>query len=327
MRQNHIVRTDLLACPYCLEPLYYEYGTLGCAGCDRSFAIKDEIPCFAPPHDFYDAYAEEHCPYAVSPSGLKAVILRFLPFWSWREWQFWRHAVPRCNRLLDIGCGRGRQIFVERSSERVGFDGSVRFARDCTAHYDCVAVGRLPHLPFRSEIFDAVVSSHVIGHIPMEQKETLVREIARLVRPGGTTAHIIETDSNHPVVVAAKKYPETYHKQFIEQDGHVGLELAPRVLERFTRYGFRITGLRLVDAIIPSLQNFRKYLNHPDFGDLPGISELRRIDKWTRKNRTLTAVYEVGMGIFHRTVEQWMGRPERAQFILVSMIKTTKTEP
>jgi len=31
--------------------------------------------------------------------------------------------------------------------------------------------------------------------------------------------------------------------------------------------------------------------------------------------------YEVGMGVFHRTLEQWAGDPRRAQFIMISLVK------
>jgi SAM-dependent methyltransferase len=322
MSTSNGIRTDLLACPNCLHEFRHHRGVLACTGCDSCFPVSDGIPCFAPTNDFYDAYADEHCPYALSPSGLKGLILHFLPFWSWREWQFWRKVIPACNRLLDLGCGRGRQLFAERAKETVGFDSSLHFTRDCAAHYDTVAIGMLPKLPFNSGIFDAVVSSHLMGHISTEHKETMVAEIARTLRRGGITAHIIETDSNHPIVAAAKVHPETYRKQFIEQDGHIGLEPVPRVLERFERSGFRLLKLRLVDAILPSLQNFRKYLNHPDFSGLPGMTRLRRMNHWTTTNWMANAAYEVGMGIFHRTLEQWFGNPTYAQFILVAFVKS-----
>lgn len=317
----HALRIDLFACPQCGSDLRIDRERLSCTGCTNHFPVMNGIPCFAPTDEFYDAYADQHCPYALSPSGMKGVILRFLPFWSWREWQFWRRVVPSCSRLLDIGCGRGRQLFAERAQEAVGFDSSLRFARDCAANYDSVAVGTLPRLPFRSEIFDVVVSSHVMGHVPIEHKEALVEEIARTLRPGGTTVHIIETDSDHPVIVAAKAHPGSYRKQFIEQDGHIGLEPAAQVLARFKRHGIRLTEIRLVDAILPSLQNFRKYLDHHEFGKLPGVARLQRLNRWVTSSHMVNAAYEVGMGMFHRTVEQWLGNPEHAQFIFVSLVK------
>jgi len=35
--------------------------------------------------EFYERYVEEHVPYHRSPSGLKRLILSFLPYWSYRE--------------------------------------------------------------------------------------------------------------------------------------------------------------------------------------------------------------------------------------------------
>jgi ubiquinone/menaquinone biosynthesis C-methylase UbiE len=187
--------------------------------------------------------------------------------------------------------------------------------------FDSPILGDLPGLPFRSNYFDVVVSSHVLGHVPNKDKESLFAEINRVLKPGGLTAHIIETDSLHRVVKTAKKHPAVYQKQFIEQDGHIGLELAPTILKRFERNGFRLESLRLVDALVPSLQNFRKYLNHPGFENLPGVSTLRRLNKWEQRSRLVNFCYEIGMGCFHQTVEQWCGAPTNAQFIIGSWRK------
>jgi|GEM_PF-1722716 len=321
MSSPHSLRMDLFACPACHADLRANGDELMCGSCHQRFPLSDGIPCFSPSEGFYDSYAEEHCPFHLSPSGLKGAVLRALPFWSWREWRFWRQAIPSCHRLLDIGCGSGRQLFTERAEEPIGYDGGLQFARNCAKHYHATAVGQLPKLPFRSGIFDVVVSSHVIGHVALEQKDALISEISRVLRPGGITAHIIETDSEHPIIVAAKQDPETYRKQFIEQDGHIGLEKASRIIERFEKQGFKVTNLRLVDAILPSMQNYRKYLDHPKLSQIPGMARLRQINHWQTHSAIANACYEIGMGLFHQTIEQWMGRPDRAQFILVGFVK------
>lgn len=316
------VRADLLACPHCTGGLTADAGALVCAACDREYPIVDGIPCFAPTDSFYDSYADEHCPYHRSPQGLRRQVLKVLPFWSYREWKFLRRTVPRCHRLLDIGCGRGRELFADRADEIVGYDASLHFARDCARNYTVAAVGDLPDFPMPSAAFDAVVSSHLLGHVSAEHKEDVVAGIARVLRPGGVSVHIIETDSEHPMVVAAKQHPDTYRRQFVEQDGHIGLEPVPAVVQRFARHGLDMTGLRLVDAVTPSLLNFRKYFDHPDFGDVPGAAVYRRLERWESRSRVVNAAYEVGMGLFHQTVEQWIGDPRKAQFILIALEKT-----
>lgn len=307
----------LLVCPSCRSDLQDEERGLACSRCAEVYPIREGIPCFGVTDRFYDAYADEHAPFAASPAGVKGCVLRFLPFWSWREWRFWRSAVPPCERLLDCGCGRGREVFLERARAVLGYDVSWSFVRDCAARYDLVAQGSLPRLPFREGSFDVVASSHLFGHISHEAKDELVAEIRRVLAPRGRTAHVIETDSEHAMVHAAKRSPELYRRQFVEQDGHVGLEPAPRVLERFLNRGFRLRRLRLVDALIPSRQTFGKYLDHPGFEPLPWARTLRRFDRVSRSHPAANLIYEVLMGSLHLTLEQWLGRPQNAQFILV----------
>jgi SAM-dependent methyltransferase len=186
---------------------------------------------------FYDGYVEEHVPYHLSPRGLKGFVLRRLPYWSYQEWRFWRRWVPAGCRLLDLGSARGREVFRERAALAVGVDLAHAALRDCARHYDGAALADLGRLPFPGGAFDCIVSSHVMGHVPPAAKESVIAEIARLLRPGGLTVHVIETDSEHPLVKLAKADPALYRRHLIEPDGHVGLELAPAAIERFRRHG------------------------------------------------------------------------------------------
>jgi SAM-dependent methyltransferase len=318
--RRSLIRTDLLTCIECQSELTEDGGLL-CRNCGKTYEVIDGIPCFSKPDAFYDEYSAEHCPFAYSPTGLKYALLQVLPFWSYREWKFWNKVIPRCERLLEFGCGRGREIFLDRATEAVGYDGSLAFLRDCAKRYSAVALGQLPRLPFASAQFDVVASSHTIGHVGMDDKEALVSEIARVLRPGGLTAHIIEVDSEHPAVRAAKRKPEAYRKQFIEQHGHIGLEHADTVIDRFRRNGFRLRTRRLVDAIVPSVMNYRRFFGVDELAGLPELAWPRRFSHWTAASSTANAAYEVGFGAFHRTVEQWFGKSENAQFMLVSFTK------
>jgi len=314
--------SEIIVCPRCASPMEESATALRCGSCGNVVPVVDSIPCFAEPDRFYDEYADVHCPFAETPKGLKAAVLSALPFWSHREWRFWREAVPTGGRLLDLGAGRGKEIFLERARETVGLDGSLSFLRGCTEHYDAAVLASLPTLPFGDATFDVVASSHVIGHIAHEDKERLVSEIARVLRPGGTTAHIIETDSVHPTLQAAKSRPELYRQWLVEQDGHIGLEPARDVVARFERHGFAPRIFRHVDAVLPSAMYYHKYLDHPGFESLPGLGATRALSRLNRAGPVGNLAYEVGMGLFHRTVEQWAGDSTRANFIHVSFVKT-----
>ena len=144
----------------------------------------------------------------------------------------------------------------------VGVDLANTALRECAQHYDGAALADLRQLPFPDATFDCIVSSHVMGHVPLEAKEAVAAEIARLLRPGGLTVHVIETDSRHPLIERAKRHPESYRRSLIDPDGHVGLELADTAIERFRRHG-----LEPVEATPLETGPFHPRLTVKWFGD------------------------------------------------------------
>lgn len=193
---------------------------------------------------FYDRYVEEHVPYHRSPQGFKAALLDHLPYWSYREWRFWRQNVPLGCRLLDLGAARGREVFREQAAWAIGADLAHAALRDSLEHYDEAVESSLAQLPFADETFNCVVSSHVLGHIPFEAKPAVAAEMMRVLAPGGRTVHVIEVDGKHPLTELSKRTPELYQRYLIDPDGHVGLDPPARALERFAEAGFT-----LVEAI------------------------------------------------------------------------------
>lgn len=199
--------------------------------------------------EFYERYVEEHVPYHRSPHGLKRLILSFLPYWSYREWRFWERTVPRGARLLDLGCARGREVFRERAAFVVGMDLAHNALGECATHYDGALAASLSALPAADESFDCVVSSHVMGHVAAGEKDQVLSEIRRVLRPGGSSLHVVETDSRGWLMEQAKQEPELYQRYLIEQDGHVGLEFPSEVVARFERAGLAV---EQVEALVDS---------------------------------------------------------------------------
>ncbi|MFJ9244052.1 class I SAM-dependent methyltransferase [Streptomyces sp. NPDC101776] len=99
------------------------------------------------------------------------------------------------DRVLDAGCGTGRALpplraAVGRSGVVVGADltpamleAAVRAGRDRAGR---LLIADVAALPLRSESLDAVFAAGLIAHLP--QPEENLRELARVVRPGGTLA-------------------------------------------------------------------------------------------------------------------------------------------
>ncbi|MER6952595.1 class I SAM-dependent methyltransferase [Streptomyces sp. NPDC000618] len=99
------------------------------------------------------------------------------------------------DRVLDAGCGTGRALTplraaVGRSGVVVGADltpamleAAVRAGRDRDGQ---LVVADVAALPLRSESLDAVFAAGLIAHLPRPAEN--LRELARVVRPGGTLA-------------------------------------------------------------------------------------------------------------------------------------------
>lgn len=314
--------TTQFACTNCHGTIAAEGAdALRCTSCGREFGVIDGIPSFCDTEAFYEEYLEEHCPFVRNPSRLKAGILRVLPYWSWREWRFFDASVPAGSRVLDLGCARGKEWFSAKATFIAGIDPIVSPLRECARHYDLVAQANVTALPFHDGSFDCVVTSHVIGHVAPDEKDAAFSEIARVLRPGGVSVNIIETDSHHEFARLGKSDPDLYRTNFVETDGHVGLELPSAVLSRFERHGFTIENVRKMESGHIHLRYYGKYLGkgYPD-----RYRHVRkRIARWKRisGNPVLLGAYEVMIGSYHQLVEPRRSNLDDAMFIAVAARK------
>lgn len=110
--------------------------------------------------------------------------------------------------ILDLGCGRGEalELFRAQGWDARGVDGSAEMAQRCREKGLEVVEGDLfEHLSeAAAESLGAVVSFHVIEHLPVVSLDRLVRLAFRALRPGGLL--ILETPNPLSVVVAARNF-------------------------------------------------------------------------------------------------------------------------
>jgi cyclopropane fatty-acyl-phospholipid synthase-like methyltransferase len=138
--------------------------------------------------------------------------------------------------VLDLGCGAGMLALLKRKGVILtGVDLSAECSLAARRNgYDATTTTRLSQLPFSDQSFDYVVSLDVLGHVGFEEKDAVLAEIARVLRPDGVTMHGIECTDH----AAQKSYDEMTPEElrrFIEVDGHVGLEEEQEHGKRFMR--------------------------------------------------------------------------------------------
>ena len=103
--------------------------------------------------------------------------------------------------VLDVGCGEGRHsigLHVEKEVNAVGMDLSkedIKTAKsrikdfsisDQNKSYCVFGAGDIQSLPFKDNIYDAVICSEVLEHL--ETLDNAVSEIVRVLKPGGVLA-------------------------------------------------------------------------------------------------------------------------------------------
>src|SRR3954451_21740111 len=161
------------------------------------------------------------------------------------------------DRLLDLGCGGGRHAFeaLRRGARVVALDRdqdelfdalTIIAAMDETGETVPPAAGAATNgdalaLPFPDGAFDRVIAAEVLEHIPDDA--TALRELVRVLRPGGTIAITVPRWLPEQVCWALS---DDYHNK---PGGHIRIYKASQLASRMLRAGLDGTGSHHAHAL------------------------------------------------------------------------------
>lgn len=109
-------------------------------------------------------------------------------------------------RILDIGCGTGTfAVMLKRSQtdvEVIGLDPDTKALRRAGVKARRAGVslqldrGFADALPYPEDSFDRVFSSFMFHHLEEQNRERTLREVARVLKPGGSF-HLLDFTGDH----------------------------------------------------------------------------------------------------------------------------------
>ena len=136
-------------------------------------------------------------------------------------------SLPAVPDVLDFGCGAGRLLrHIRPWAGRVGAVDRHRRALDwLEAHLPGIETTHAPDTPplrrWPEATFDLVIANSVFTHIPLRHQDAWLRELARLLTPGGVALVTVLGDEHRERLLDAAA------RQALERDG--AYELGPEV--------------------------------------------------------------------------------------------------
>ncbi len=243
-------------------------------------------------------------PYQPIRTGFAGLWDRAERRWSIRHLRdrFFSALGLRGGKILDIGCGGGSELFA-RFGEVTGLDISWESVRSAREIYPRGVQANLTRIPFEDNYFDAILGQDVFGHIPVEDKESVINELLRVLKPGGKLALLVEGIGKGPLWRIAQSRKDLWQKYFIEQDGHYGLEPPGEIVSRFQRSDLRIVRLWYAYSLFWRVEDYLARFKNEYRKGAPLLRVWIHICKTVHRWRPVERLFDLGLGLTAQLLE------------------------
>jgi SAM-dependent methyltransferase len=227
---------EALRCPRCQGAVRMHEHAMECTSCAAKLPMTQGVLRCVDEDDFYEEAYLNRINHLPGTSKLKDwVFFNLLQCGVFGEL---RQVLRPDALVLDIGCASGVRWLGQYHT--IGVDLSYGSLRGVTEFYELAIQASAQELPLASESVDAVYSSFFFEHVPPAGKDACIEEFGRCLKPGGYCVFLFDVLSDGPFGRLARRDPEAFHRGFVANDGHVGLEPMSQAIKRFEAAGLNV---------------------------------------------------------------------------------------
>jgi SAM-dependent methyltransferase len=229
-----------LACPVHHAPLSLYQSDLVCPECGVVGHLKGPVASFLAEADpFYEGkYANRTKYLPLGESYLATLPLRIVLAGYPNEVVA---ALKAGSRVVEIGCAAGIDWFGRRF-QMIGMDLSLAGLEIAAGQYSQVVQCNATRMPLPDGSVDGVISSCLFEHLVDADKDALLAECMRVLRPGGKVVFFYDIKTDNSVIATYRERRlDLYQQLFLDGDGHVGYTGVDENRAHFAKAGLAIT--------------------------------------------------------------------------------------